>query len=395
MQTTRTFEGLEIRLTSRGMGRYFSAAFLAFWLCGWAAGEFFALAFLIGTAWLTITGQPLHPSMPKIDGGATLPVAGFLLVWLTLWTFGGWAAGQAFLRLLWGEDRLVARPDGLRVIRRAGPFRRTREIPRNEIRQLYRTPGRGLQRTLMADTEHGAVKLTEFASGAELDQLEAELTRELGLRPSTTAALPAGWEETTLPEGGPALIESPAKRRRQALLVSTITAALTVAACAIASGGHFAVGAVLGGLAFLFGWGALRLLFGRHEWRWTRERLHLDWRFGGKVRPVFEGVSLELDLASDSDNDSWYELKLFATPPPEPGLALKARHHKSIARTLRDPLVPRALGEWLSRRSGLPLLDRTTASAKSEQFEQMRQHLAASGKLGSWVAKLLPPSGGR
>ena len=33
---------MEVRLRPQGVGRYFGAAFLAFWLCGWAAGEVFA-----------------------------------------------------------------------------------------------------------------------------------------------------------------------------------------------------------------------------------------------------------------------------------------------------------------------------------------------------------------
>ena len=393
MVIARTFEGWEARIRSRGVGRFFSAAFLGFWLCGWAAGEVFVLGVLVTGAWTLLTGQPLHPSMPKVEGVAALPVGGFLLLWLTLWTFGGWAAGQTFLRALWGEDRIIARTDGLRVIRRAGPFHRTLNLPRDQLRRLYRTPGqRSLQRNLMVDTTQGARQLTDLATPQELDQLETELTRELGLRPSTTVELPAGWEEITAPEGGTALVESPAKRRRHSLIVSTITTVLFFATLGLASGGHFIPATILAGLAVLFGWGAVRLLFGRHEWRWSGNGLRLDWRFRGQVRTVFEGVSLELGVSADSDNDDWHELDVFATPPPECGLATKGRRRKTIAKTLRDPTVPRRLGEWLAQRSGLPLNDRTTAAAIGVNVEEMRRKLEASGRLGAFIARLLPPT---
>lgn len=396
MVIERTFEGWEARIQSRGVSRYFGAAFLGFWLCGWAAGEVFALAGLIGLAWQTATGQPLHASMPTFENSTmALPIAGFLLLWLTLWTFGGVAAWWAFLRMLLAEDRVIVRADILTVIRRAGPVHRTRKLARNSIRRFYRLPGTGWQRKLMAEATTGAVQITELATADELNQLETELIRELGLKPVTATALPPGWEQIPVPEGGTALVESPTKRRRNAIAVGVLAALLFLLALWSTGAGHLPAAAVLGGLAALAGWAAWRLYFGRYEWRWAGGRFRLDWRSGGTVRTVFEGVSLELSVSSDSDSDDWYELGVFETPPPEAGFPTKGRKHKYIARTMRDPLVPRALGEWLARESGQPLLDRTTSAALSEKTEELRKQLAASGKLGSWVAKMIPPAAER
>jgi len=41
--------GWQVTLRARGVSRFFLAAFLGAWLCGWAAGEYFALG-LLGAA---------------------------------------------------------------------------------------------------------------------------------------------------------------------------------------------------------------------------------------------------------------------------------------------------------------------------------------------------------
>ncbi|MBK8475793.1 MAG: hypothetical protein IPL39_05625 [Opitutaceae bacterium] len=396
MLIERTFDGWEARLRARGLARYFGAAFLSFWLCGWAAGEVFALAGLVGITWQAATGQPIHSSMPSIGNPATaLPIAGFLLLWLALWTFGGITACWAFLRMLLAEDQLLVRADSLTVIRRAGPVHRTQQLPRDSIRRFYRIPGTGLRRKLMAEATIGAVQITELATVEELDRLEPELIRELGLKPVTTTALPPGWEQIPVPEGGTALVESPAKRRRNAIAVAVLASLGLLLALWSAGAGHLPAALFLGGLTVFAGWAAWRMLLGRYEWRWSGGGFRLDWRSGGTVRTVFKGVSLELGVTSDSDSDDWYELAVFETPPPKSGLPTKCRKHKYIARTMRDPLVPRALGEWLAREAGQPLLDNATSAALSERTEELRKHLEASGKLGSWIAKMIPPASGR
>ena len=50
----------------QGIGRFFPAAFLSFWLCGWAAGEAFALWMLFQGVRALVTREPIggHNPMP-------------------------------------------------------------------------------------------------------------------------------------------------------------------------------------------------------------------------------------------------------------------------------------------------------------------------------------------
>ncbi len=389
MQTLRTFEGWEARLRPSGFGRFFAAAFLAFWLCGWVVGETFALGILLGAGWTLLTGTPPHPDFPHISGAALLPVGGFLLLWLTLWTYGGLTAFWTLFRTLWGEDRIMVRGDLLRIERRAAPFRRTREIPRDQIHGLHRMPGRSPQPSLMVGTAQGSVPLTSFLPAAELDAFEAELLRELNLRTVTAARLPPGWEQVAVPEGGTALVESPARRRRNGLVVGTIATALALTALWSAGTNEPIATVVCAALAGLLAWGAWRLLFGRYEWRWGGGRLRRDWRCRGTVRTVREGNRLRLCVSSDSDNDDWYSLDLVEDTTPRP-----TRHRaQHIVHVIRDPSLPRALGEWLARESGLPLEDSLpSASAKAVDVEELRRKLEASGTVGRWLARFVPPA---
>src|SRR5262245_32857685 len=104
MPLERTNEGRELRLASRGAGRFLSAGFLAFWLCGWAVGETLVLFILVKGAIALFTGQPPEPGRAPLEAGPALMTGAFLLVWVTFWTFGGYAAIAEFLRLVFGED---------------------------------------------------------------------------------------------------------------------------------------------------------------------------------------------------------------------------------------------------------------------------------------------------
>jgi hypothetical protein len=99
--------GYEIRLKPRGVGRIFASAFLTFWLCGWAVGESFALLFVFKAVSALATGEPLDSDDEPMQLGAGLAAVGFMLVWVTVWTFGGPASGRSKgkVAVKWGSWR--------------------------------------------------------------------------------------------------------------------------------------------------------------------------------------------------------------------------------------------------------------------------------------------------
>jgi hypothetical protein len=93
-----------------GIARYAAAAFLGFWLCGWAVGEFFAIGMLLSMVF-GIGGIGFQGPA----GGGELCVSLFLFGWLGGWTVGGAAAIYAFYSLVRPRqpERLVFGPDAL------------------------------------------------------------------------------------------------------------------------------------------------------------------------------------------------------------------------------------------------------------------------------------------
>jgi hypothetical protein len=351
--------GYEIRLRRRGIGRYVGAAFLAIWLCGWAAGEAFALGLLVwgGIAW--ITGEPPGAGREPLELASAAALGAFLLIWLAFWTLGGIAAATELLRELWGEDRLVARSDGLLVEWRAGPFRRRREIPRAEIVDVAQLRRRG---RIVVETPRERIDACRLGSEIERRQAVVELRRELGLGAAAkafSASLPDEWAEIATPEDCSALVPSPATRRLQirvaalvALLACIVTAAFFhgaaadsswLAAALLGAAASTALGAWVGWLAWI-----------RNEWRIEAGSLVLQRRLGNRVTERFRATRLALTWREDSDGDDWYELEARAD-----GVGRTQR--RRIVHSLNDDATPRRLGMWLAQRAGIPLDDRTEA----------------------------------
>ena len=95
-------DGSTASLRATGVLRYFGAGFLGIWLIAWAIGEAVALGFLffllrsaagslVGISW------PV-PGNTQIAAGLAGYVFLFLIAWLSLWTVGGYAAINEFLR---------------------------------------------------------------------------------------------------------------------------------------------------------------------------------------------------------------------------------------------------------------------------------------------------------
>jgi len=82
-----------------------------------------------------------------------------------------------------------------------------------------------------------------------------------------------------------------------------------------------------------------------------------------------------------------------AAASPALSLHEARRHERVIMGVAGDPTEVRDFGRWLGQRCRLPLQDGTTAEAKAQEVELLRAELAASGRLGRWVARRLGGAG--
>ncbi len=383
------------RFRPQGPGRFFVAAFLSFWLCGWLAGEIFALWVL----WRMLGGG-------LATGQWALPAVLFLLVWLSLWSVGGAVALRQVLGALWSEDRLVLGADGS-LVREAhrGPFRRRRPLPRQEIRRFHVGQIGAWGGPLMAELGGRPLEITRLGSLRERQEAADQLNRRLGLRPiaedpaddpgqvqsriPAVPVLPAGWQELTPSFGSPLLVPEQALRRQQRRVMGLVNLVLWGLLALLLRGGpagpgFWALGIPLALLALAGGWGQLWLAFGRLEWRLEPRVLVLQRRFGQRLRTLGEARALELVERVDSDGDRSYRLQ--ALRPPDP--PLRVDDHAT------DPTPLRHLGAWLAQRAHVPFDDRVPSEEQRRQqrrdeMERLRQQLVGSGRLGRWAARQL------
>ena len=198
MIMTRTFNGLEVVLKPSGYGRCGGAAFLLLWLAFWVVGEVLVGGLLILGGWSVLTGLPPGEGRAPLETAPALGMDVFLLGWLAFWTLGGVLAWRKVLRLLFGRDRIVLRPDAIVAQRGFGLFRVRREIPRERVRRFHRLEHGNV---LTADTLNGGVELTRLGTADELEQVAAALNSDWKLDPDAPLAgvLPDGWSETLTP----------------------------------------------------------------------------------------------------------------------------------------------------------------------------------------------------
>lgn len=393
-----TNEGWEARLRPHGVGRFFPAAFLSVWLCGWLAGEGFALTILAMGVRSLLTGEPPRPGQAPLQVGPALAVGAFILVWLTIWTFGGVMAMRELLRLVWAEDRVIARGDGISVLRRLGPFRSRRDIPRHGLRWIDTAVHNA---ALVAETPVKTIEISKLGSRQDREEAAAMLRQWLGMSERTDpdaepGALPEGWEETVLPEGGFALISDHRQRHAQARAVTVIALfaggiAAFLAVQAATDPAVIPVLAMVATAAAGIGWGAWRLHHIRGEWVIGNGVVTLRRRTGSRTRDLFEGRSLELTVSRDSDGDEWYALEALTGAEPEPDAIVhrssKTRHR--IAHAIHDPSVPRRVGVWLAQRADVPFRDRSEPKAREEELRVLREQLEKSGRFGKMLAGLV------
>ncbi len=383
------------RFQPRGPGRFFVAAFLSLWLCGWLAGEVFAL----WVVWRILTTGVAGGAVVA-GGGGPLAVVLFLVVWLGLWSVGGAFALREVLRALWSEDRLSVGPDGA-LERQAwlGPFRRRQALPVRDIRLFRVRDGGGGGGPLVAELASCSLELTRLGSLRQRQEAADQLNRRLGLRQPTedpphtrtpaVAILPEGWREISPSFGSALLVPDPALRRQQCLVMALANLPLWgLLVLLIRAGpawpGFWPLGIPLALLVLAGAWGQLWLVFGRLEWRLESRTLVLQRRFGNRLRVLGEARALELVELVDSDGDRSYRLQ--ATRPSAPPLRID--HHGS------DPTPLRQLGAWLAARSRLPFDDQVPSEEQRRQqrraeMEHLRRQLTASGRLGRWAARQL------
>lgn len=401
MRSTRTHHGLEIRLRPRGPGRFFSAAFLGVWLCGWALGETIALWILIRGAIALVTGTPPEPGRDLLQTAPSIGVGLFLLVWVTFWTIGGIAAISELLRLVWAEDRLVVHPGGVRLTRSRGPFRSTREFARDALRAA------GLARrreTLTLWTNAGSAELSTLGTRADREEAAALLRSEIRIAEAAdapgTAVLPEGWEATLTPEGERALVPATDRRRIQARVASIVALALLgltfiVARETARGAGTLIFALVLLALASAIAAGAVWLARGRMEWAIGGGRIVLRRRFGAALKPVFEAHALEVTVSKDSDGDEWFQLDALADPAaPAPGSRETKQRRRRVHAVMNDPTEPRQMGAWLAQASGVPFEDRSLGMPAGVDLAEVRARLENAGPFGKWLAKRIGGSPG-
>jgi hypothetical protein len=108
-----TLGGVEITIPSKQ--NLFVTLFLCFWLCGWATGEFFVIAALLG---LTVKGE--------------LAVSPFLLAWLAAWTIGGVFIIRFVLWSLRGKEIITIGKGELTIDKKAALFYKPKTYDLNQ-----------------------------------------------------------------------------------------------------------------------------------------------------------------------------------------------------------------------------------------------------------------------
>jgi len=347
--STDSIAGASVSLRPSGVGRYFGAAFLLVWLAGWLAGEVFALGFLFMLV-RSVVGSAVGASWPVpggdwIAGGAGLVIL-FLLVWLTLWTFGGVAAINELLRSVAGEDRVSVQSAGVELERRAGPFRRLRNFERSTIRRVRLRPH---DKAVMMDTTSGTEFISKYGTTDERRAM-ADWLRSRLLLPADRAhvnpiAAPAGWTMTL--EGGAAHLTrmDPRTRRITSFVMWAIVFLIGLiwfGVSSVTSAGRV----VLLVLTVALTSGAAWITWSRREWLVRHGELaarttFLTWQ---RERSFKSSARLAVVISTDSDNDHHYTL------------AVKdAEGTRKIASNMNDDAAIVDLARWLSARTGLPL----------------------------------------
>ncbi len=343
------------QLRATHWSRYLDAIFLLVWLMFWVVGEVVALVLvvmMIASALSAALGRPplLASWAPPTDGSVSLFLV-FLLIWLTLWTVGGIAAGTHLLRRLSGEDSIDATADGIHLTWRAGPIRRRREIARASIRRIR------IQlksHAVVADTDSGTVEISDLGDVEERRSLHAWLTSELGLAGEAHAALRERelrpLERDVETQGTEIIVTHPTERvlitrARVTLFVAALMSLGWIDAFRRGFMTNATTGEWVAALAtLLVAASSLWFRQSRTEWALRPGRMLVRWRVGQRTLREHDfpaSSTIEIEHHQDSDGDDRYALVIKG-----------GSQRRVLDRSLHDQYELLALGEWLSARTG-------------------------------------------
>ena len=341
--------GWRVTFRARGLARYLPAAFLSVWLCGWVVGEYFALGLLAGAlrhwlgASLPLGWLPeMHGTLPS--GGVQVFFGAFLLLWLSLWTFGGLGALAQLMLLLFGHE--VVRVDGdMLVVERRAPFPLS-------VSRLNATDIRGFRmraRTVHADTRRRAVAITQFSTAEEVTELIAQLESwRRSYSPAADAlakgdAEIAGWVVVTDESGALALSAGGRTRMILGLVLGAMGAIMLSVLGSMwlrdVSWTARLVSLVLvipGGICAYAGSWLLLVRETLHPRPGAIERRRVA--FGRTWTTVFAPLELAFEAVADSDGDLRHALRISG-----------GGKRQNIVSALNDPNEPLTLGGWPSR----------------------------------------------
>jgi membrane protein YdbS with pleckstrin-like domain len=352
----------------------FTAVFLSVVLCFWTFGIVSYLPLLVRGARALLVAVQEAPAPPQ---GGALAMGVFVLVFLTIMTIASLSVLRLLLSCFVSEDRLELRTGELLLLRRMGPFRRQRRLPRSAIRNLRIAEHSGRGGALVADLDDRTLSLSDLGTVEERREAARQLQEALG--PTAAAVqsleprLPRGWVCLSPSLGQPLLVPEPGMRRRQALVMAAVTLVLLLVCAqllqtALARPSFWPLTLMVAVPTAAAVWGTLWLALGRMEWRLESRRIVLQRRFGGELRERFEARALELTRSIDSDGDHWYDLMATDLRPAgggggsgggggggSGGGKIPASH--SLLRRIHDPAEPLQLGRWLAHRCPIPFDD--------------------------------------
>jgi hypothetical protein len=357
LSSERTSEGWVLSVRPSGIGRYFAAAFLTVWLCGWAVGEVLVVWVLGAGAWALIAGHPLPGKVPP-GLWPMLGVGAFLLTWVSFWTLGGIAAINEWLRLVSSEERLTVTGDRILIARRRGPWTFRSAIPRADVTRVRVSIP---HRKLTLDTRRKSIEFAALPGPGETAAAVQDLARELNLDPHTAEsgdALPEGWEESISPEGDRIVTSHAAFRRRAAAYAAGLAGVAWVVALLTAWSamqGTSSVGGAIAAVVFAAGFAGLAFWLHREQTEIVIGSGRLVWRrrSGRALSERFVAERLEFTTRTDSDGDVWFRLCGVSAGGGDARDRRRSRE-RTVLQTINDPLPPTALGAWLAKHAGVP-----------------------------------------